>query len=246
MQITDINKLVRIFLLGSCGAFLLALYFREMLPSLLAGIDKQGFAIPLGLLFLGVITALGSAIEGFAHLTIASLLRASVEHKWIANIFCRCKEIKRVHHWRDDFQEACKRAADIPHESRAVEFQQRSLSAGLVHKSAPAEHVKYLDIHYNIFMLSSGLSVLFFLSPFSLVPVFIEKGAPETTVRLVTMGCLVAGFSLCSLALLNYLFVWEASFRYGCLLLWEKPKKSSTRVTLPSRFPQNPGPQADG
>ncbi len=240
MQITDINKLVRIFLLGSFGTFLLALHLREMLSALSNGLDKQGFAIPLGLLFLGVITALGSAIEGFAHLTIVKVVRASIDRPLIGRLLWREKEVERVHHWQADFQEASRRAADFPYVSKAVALQQRSLAGGLVHKSAPAEHVKYIDTHYNIFVLSSGLAVLFFGSPIPLVPVFIERGATDITLMLLTTGCLAAGYSLCSLALLNYLFVWEASLRYGCLLLWEKPKESPIQPTVALSVPQNP------
>jgi hypothetical protein len=95
-------------------------------------------------------------------------------------------------------------------------------------------------------MLSSGLAVLFFLSPFAIVPALIGNRVPQALIYFAIAGCIVAGFSLCSHALLNYLFVWEASFRYGCLLLWEKPKKSSIRPTLTMGLPQNPAAPADG
>jgi hypothetical protein len=210
-----------------------------------AGLDKQGFAIPLGLIFLGLITALGCAVEGFAQFTLAKLIQASVKHPKIAEAFCKGEEVARVRDWQQDFEEALRRAMDFPDTSQALRNQAKSFAGGIFHKTVSPDQVKYVDTHYNVFMLSSGLAILAFFSPLPTAMALIEVGSSTALLSLAIFLCLAAAYSLSSLALGNYLFVWEASFRYGCLLLWEKPKKSAVQPKFPNKYPHDLGVPPD-
>ncbi len=223
MQLTEINKLVRLFLLGSCAALLLGLYIPGVflrLPA--AGLNKEIFAIPLGVVFLGLVTALGCVVEGFAQCTVGKLCQESLRYPWVSRFLFRRTEISRVDDWRCDFEEASRATKTFPRASMALVKQQRSLAAGLTHKYAPPEYVKYTEAHNNIFVLCSGLAVLL---PFFWPPLLILWNSGRYSIWVACGSALffVLGIHfLCSLALHNYLYVWEASFRFGCIMLWER------------------------
>lgn len=226
MQFTNLNKLVRLFLLGSSAALFLAPALTSPVGGVVAslGLDKAGFAIPLGLIFLGLITALGCVVEGLSDCTLSRLVRWVAKNPDVARWFLKEEQATRVSGWQATFKKALVGTKRFPAAILTSDRERKSFAAAIFHKTAPADHLRHVDAHYGIFMLSSGLAVLFACLGTPVALSLLPASASNVNRAGVIAIFILCSYALCVQAIDNYLYTWEATFRYGCLWLWDESK----------------------
>lgn len=248
MQFTNLNKLVRLFLLGSCALYLLYLAFPNATDEIKDQLGQagDGLSIPIGLVFLGLITALGSLVEGLAELVTSPFLKFVVRKSRYPSWLSRGERIVDVENWKAAFERAAKTPQGrVLLDFEAVQADPKSVGAAILHRHAPTEHVKYVDAHYWTFMLASALSILATLSMIPLGRSLVDADFSPLAVLLIP-PCIGVP-SICAfwvLAINNYLYTWLAVFRFSCLWLWKRgaiPPPELTEAPASNVVPP-PGP----
>ena len=125
MQLSTLNKVVSLFLVGSVSLLLGAMLNPEKLQAAIArGADAglyEGRAAALllvvgALIFFGLSAWVGAIVESLTDLTIRRLLKSSASHRWIAAWFRQEKIYKTFSFWRKESQEAAiEHGASVSH-----------------------------------------------------------------------------------------------------------------------------------
>lgn len=219
MQITALNKLIRLFLIGAFAALPVATVYWSELRAFLgsaAFLEKAGLAIPVSLLILTVASAVGCLIEGLADVTLRRLLQRTMQSKKLAALVLKSDEHSLVNSWRLRFESATRRVGIFPEFLLEPNDSPKSLASAILHNKGLEAHVRWVDTHYSMFMLASGFGLVILAS--TAYPIFLLFHSGFSIFVLgVAGGCLAATYCICVFAVDNYLYAYEAIYRFAYL-----------------------------
>jgi len=227
MHFTTLNKLIRLFLIGSFG-FLLAVaiseQFRDFLNDVLNTQPSES-AVVLSLVFFSTAIVLGALVEGLADATTRPWLEGALQSRWRAALFLKGAEFDQINTWKSGI-----RSLSVDSDFDALfEKYPKSLTSSILHKYALPNHVTFVDTHYSMFMMASSFVALVGLViPTSLVYVLIGQitlGQFGVSLFLALAGL----FVLCIFALDNLLYSWLAIYRHAWLWLWERQEAQGSQ-----------------
>jgi hypothetical protein len=234
MQVTTLNKVIALFLVGGVVAFLATgLHWEQLEGSLPSSATKEsGFWVFFAFLLLPVSALMGAVVEGFSQVTLQNILKKSRSNRKIASLFGQRRAHDCLNKWQDFLtslvQKDCRYQWLAP-VNDSDRWALRSTAADFLLQSARSGKFEWLVQHYATFVLASNLAcvvavaVIYVLvgnlaAAFGVWWPVLAWATMAQIIALLIVG-IFALWALCSLSISRYLYSHELSARHMALCL---------------------------
>ena len=222
MQISTLNKVINLFLVGFFVVSVILLFFYDKIIELLVlhkvdikSISSESFALLLGTFFLlSVSIFIGLLVEG-----VTSILRtpfeAGIKKPFFAAIFGCSKPFEEYLYFCNEFKKLfkIKRANQLP---VADESRYGSYAVAHLFISANAQTLDWAIQHYSTYLLTTNYILLFII----IIPIELLLTSFILFYKLLVFFLfLIIIYFLIHLAIDKFLYAYEVTFRHGVLSL---------------------------
>ncbi len=215
MQLTTLNKVVNLFLVGGFVVFL-GIAWAEPSARELGGQRSSSAVVFLTLGLLSSAALAGMVIEALSETFVRWLLGpVAAEYR----IFKWLKDYKGYRYWMKTFEAALLQAP--PHKKLLCDSSElRAYAVAILFRSANPEHIQWAVQHYSMFMLATNFAVVALLSG---AFVWIPAWSLDLATRIwVTIGSAAIVPLLSIFAQDKWYYSYEIAFRNGALALLEE------------------------
>lgn len=232
MQLTTLNKVVSLFLVG--GLVLLAvicLFWQELdnaLPAtggLSIFVERKGQALLVlagALSLLALAAAVGAVVDTLASLALGHWLRKCTSHRWLAVCFGQRHSFDDFDFWRKRFGSLVKTQEPLKTFLSEVPGHELSLGAAIFFKSSSQGLISWAESHYAAYLYATNLAFLSFLTPIALFASRRNQQLSGWALGSDITLSIVLGLVFSSMAIDKYLYTHEVSFRQASLVLLEE------------------------
>jgi len=251
MQLTTINKVVSLFLIG--GLVLLAvvcLSWKELDKALIQGSTFYDFLQSKGqtlLVIAGAVSllalaaAVGAVVDTLASFTVRPWLRRCANHRGLAAFFGQPHSFDDFSFWRDRFRSLMKSRYRYKSLEEHLEGHEITMAAAIFFKTAGQGLVSWAESHYAVFVYATNLVFLSLLLP--IVPFVLRRDQASGMPLCAYFALAIAlGWVFSSMAVDRFLYTHEVSFRQASLILLEEKEAPESA----SKEAHNTAAQPDG
>jgi hypothetical protein len=218
VQLTTLNKVIRLFLIGTIAILpITAIYWHEVSRFIdnSQSLGKSSLAIPMSFSFLAVAALIGCVIEGLSDVTLRRFLQGTMRSRSLSKFFLKSKEHDSVSRWSTEFIALAEEIDAFPKITENLRDSSHSLASAILHAKGVESHVKWVDTHYSMFMLSSNFALILLTLALYLPRLLVDGTISPSLCIFSVGGCLFATYCLCIFAVDNYLYAYEAIFRHA-------------------------------
>jgi hypothetical protein len=225
MQLTTLNKVVSLFLVG--GLVLLAVIFLFG-PDLdhiyiFSESKAQALLVLVGALsLLALAAAVGAVVDTLASLTLGHWLRKCITHKQLAVCFGQRHSFDDFDSWRKCFGTLIETREPIKTLVPAIRGHELSLGSAIFFKTSSQGLISWAEGHYAAYLYATNLAFLSLLTP---IVLFASGRAQQLSGwalgSYITLS-IGLGLVFSSMAIDKYLYTHEVSFRQASLVLLEE------------------------
>ncbi|HMG72193.1 MAG TPA: hypothetical protein VK582_01720 [Pyrinomonadaceae bacterium] len=233
MQITDLNKIVNLFLVGSLALTIVALLWIDKIQAyyLAHHVAEMESTLPTSMVVLvTTLLALGSAmftgcvVDGLTEIFLRANLRRLVDIRLVRKFFWVGKQYQTTKSCRDKFNSL------LENNARYKSFHDddkghKTFAAALFFHTAQSGNVSWLVQHHAVHVLTADY--IFLVLTFTIVfPILHFLGFfAGFDVKLLPFPwwCLLilSLYPLCHLAIDRWLYTYEIAYRHGMVVLSE-------------------------
>lgn len=232
MPITNLNKVVNLFIIGALTLLLIGLTFWEQTYTFIVEDETLSFGSLIGfatIAFLPLSTLFGAVVESITDLFIRVLFtRKIAKSRQIARFLLRLDEFKEHEYYKKRYVSFLKlsHSSKLEGDEENEELNARSAQA-IFFDNASAEHIQWLIRHYARYHLITQL-ILIFLFALPLLP----KLALVLNVHyLIVYGIYIfCMYTLVSLVIGLRLYSYELLYRHASHYLAENYTKNKSNL----------------
>lgn len=237
MQITTLNRIINLFIVGVFANILIGLFIYYLanggfgdggIETLKKTVDAPGPLIAT-FVFFSTSILMGVVIDSLSYLLFHKLVRYSIDRPWVIRIFFLTDRKRLRDAFWDKFKQQFLRANKFTNISGGnSEEVDKSMAAALFFHTGKKESIEWVMQHYSFYVLA--LDYLVTVLPVPLVIPFLSFSCCVKILIAVANFFLI--YFLCHQALNKYLYTYEATFRHCTIVLSEEQKKKTARSIL--------------
>jgi hypothetical protein len=233
MQITDLNKVINLFLVGSLALTIAALLWRDEIYSeakRLVGTEGQ-FPASLGillttLLVLAIVMFVGCVIDGLAQVFIRRHFERLVERKFFLKLFFYRRQYEDTKSCRAKFKSLLKQSSKYQYISEEEDIVS---AAALFFHTAKPQNITWLIQHQAVHVLATDYIalILIFTIAFIVFGVLHILGLGVKALPAYWLAIFIFPlYPLSYLSIDRWLYTYEVAYRNNIIVLCEEPSKA--------------------
>ena len=237
MQLTTINKVVSLFLIGGLVIMAVVCVSWEKLDQALSQggalysfLESKGQALLVlagALSLLSLASAVGAVVDTLTGLTVRHWLVKSASHRWLAVCLGQKHSFDDFDFWRERFRFLVENRE--PYKSFVPEIRDHeiTMAAAIFFKTGSQGLISWAESHYAVFVYATNLVFLSILMPIALLIWGGHQALGWSLGSYIVLGIVLA-LLFSGMAIDKFLYTHEVSFRQAALvLLEEKPVPGS-------------------
>jgi len=231
MQLTTLNKIVSLFLIGGLVIMtVICLFWEELDHALPTGgglysfLESKGQALLVvagALSLLALAAAVGAVIDTVTSLTLGHWLRKCVSHRGLAVCLGQRHSFDDFDFWRKRFESLVKNREPYKTFAPAITGRELSLGAAIFFRTSSQGLINWAESHYAAYLYATNLAFLSFLIPIALLASGRSQQVSGSALAGYIALSIVLGLVFSSMAIDKYLYTHEVSFRQSSLVLLE-------------------------
>lgn len=233
MQVTTLNKIINLFLIGTFVVVVVAagviVQFRDVdsekyksLPVLL-GSPVIVFVVTLFL--VSTIILLGIVVDTLANISVRPLVKIATRKKWAALILGSGKDVVQHEYLMGKFKQRftkCEKYCDLFDDERYY----KAYAVAFFFHSANKETIEWVVQHYSIYLLSTSYLFILYCTPFLIMMTPVSTGAKAC----LFFANILFIYTLIYQSIHKYLYSYDVVFRHGAVVLSSEKSKELSGV----------------
>jgi hypothetical protein len=238
MQISDLNKIVNLFLVGALAQTIFSLLWIDSIQRYVSAYASTGSQLPSSLaVLLGSLMALASAmfvgavIDGLTETFLRDPLRKVARSGLVRKFFLVNQQYLDTEGCQLTFNELWSRSTKYESIRRATEKDSEIFASALFFRTAESSNISWVVQHHAVHVLAADYIFLVLVLTIALPVLSLLGSFVSFNVRTLPFGWwllfLLSLYPLCHLALHRWLYTYEVAYRHGVLVLSEEAVERS-------------------